>query len=219
MREPQPYALADKTIARLNKKALRQNNAQKQRFLLDGFDELNVLKGITALYDSLDKDNRKAYHELFIARYLEINAFMRGKAPKGDTLEEMAEAYLSGLLSEPDPITLYAYDAEVPRKRDRVIESVNATPGKALKQVQMDKGLRFWSQMSGQYADEVSDGANVTALKNNGVQKVRWVTANDDKVCKTCRERNGKVYDLDRVPAKPHWRCRCYLTPVKTDNN
>ena len=199
---------------RLARKAIKRNDAQKQKFLISGFDELNVLKGITYLYKEMNKDNKKAFHKLFIERYLEVNAYLDGKSPKEDTLEELAEAYLSGLLSEPDPITMYAYNAEVDRKRDRVIEAVNATPSKTLKQVQIDKGLRFWSQMTGQYMDEISDGANVSALKNNGVKKVRWITAQDDKVCKTCKERNGKVYDINRVPAKPHWRCRCYLRPV-----
>lgn len=81
------------------------------------------------------------------------------------------------------------------------------------------KGLRYWSDMTRQYSDMVSDEATLKAYKDGGAKYVRWITQEDEKVCEVCWERNGKIYPIDRVPAKPHWGCRCYLRPVSKGFN
>lgn len=194
---------------------LRRSEAVKKRLLIDGFDELNVIKAVDGLYAELDADARERYAELYFMRYAEVLRENGKKPPKREDGELLADLYLTGLLSEPDPVTHYAWDAEVLRKRDRAKEAVNAVPNKALKQIELDKAIRLWSRQTQQYADTVSDGAALNAMKKAGVKRVRWITQGDGKVCSVCRGLNGKVFDIDNVPPKDHPRCRCTLAAVK----
>lgn len=259
---PNPYALADKTIKKLNRSAMRRFQDAKSAMLIPGFDELTVIKQCKVLYERLKKDNSAAFYDLYAARYLEIYGAERRETSSAKSaekrrkldnrLEELAELYLSGqlpigsakkqnltekqrkalngiyetaqaqvdgLLSEPNPVTGYSYKNEIPRKKERCEESVNAAQGTSKKKSELDKALRFWSQMTGQYTDAVSDMANVEALKDAGVKYVRWTTQQDEKVCKTCDDRDGKIYRIDRIPDKPHWRCRCWTSPVSKNGD
>lgn len=112
------------------------------------------------------------------------------------------------LLEVYDPITLYIFDHEVERKKGRHIESVLAsdTPN-----VEHDKALKYWVRMFAQYADETADAAHLKRLQDEGDKKVVWRTREDSRVCRECRERNGKIYPISKVPAKPHIGCRCWL--------
>ena len=69
--------------------------------------------------------------------------------------------------------------------------------------------------MLAQYALEITDAAQLQQYREDGVQKVRWVSQEDARRCKTCKERHGKIYDVDNVPPKPHIGCRCLLEPVE----
>ena len=179
------------------------------------FDELNVVSEVDSLYKALDSDNRKKFKELWMARYIEMMLFLKSEPiPSDDIIDEMAEMYLSGLLSEPNEVTHYTYDTEVYRKRDRAKEAINSVNGKVLKQIEMDKHLKYWNRQTVFYADLVSDDANIAALKDAGVKHVEWVTQKDEKVCGICRGRNGEIYAIDKIPVKPHPNCRCYFRRV-----
>lgn len=136
---------------------------------------------------------------------------MDGKR-KGDALEELMEMRLAGLLDEPNEVTHYTYAAEVLRKRDRAKEAIIAVPTKAQKQLEIDKALRIFMQQTRFYTDLTSDDATYIALKDEGVRYVRWNTLNDGKVCSDCHDRDGVVYEINKVPDKPHPNCRCFLT-------
>jgi len=193
----------------LTRQATKRTSEAKHKLTVLGFDELNVLQEIDSLYAWLDRNNRKKYLELFIARYKE----MHGKR-KGDAIEELAEMHLAGLLDEPNPVTQYTYATEVLRKRDRAKESILAVPTKAQKQLEIDKALRIFMQQTRFYTDLTSDDATLTALKDNGVKRVRWNTQDDGRVCGDCNDKDGNIYPIDQVPDKPHPNCRCFITPV-----
>lgn len=190
----------------------------KQRLLVSGFDELNVLKEIDKLYDILDRNNRRVFKDLYTERYIEVYLFISGlgKLPRGkeDEIDDLVDMQLAGLLSEPNEVTHYAYDTEVFRKRDRAKEAIGAVPTKAQKQLEMEKALRYWAQQTGFYVDIVSDDAAMQAMIDGGVKHVKWNDQDDRKVCFECHDRDGVIYPINKVPAKPHPRCRCYLTPV-----
>lgn len=156
----------------------------------------------------MDADNRIAYAKLFRERYREV-------ATEDDDIDDLVEMYLTGILSEPNDITHFVYDTEVLRKRDRAKEAINSVAGKAIKQIELDKALRLWSQTSQQYADIVFDVATIEAFKSSGVKRVMWNTQNDGRVCRDCDELDGKIFAISNIPNKKHWRCRCYLTAVK----
>lgn len=215
MEFPKPYRLADKTIAALNKKIAARFGRTKRSLLLDNFDELSVYRGMESLYKGLNSDNETAFRELYAARYKELYLYLKHSWPGEDELDDLVEIYLANLLTDPNPVTHYAYDSEVLRKRDRAIEAVNSVPTKSEKDYEFEKAMRYWSQQTGFYIDIIADEAALQSMKDCGVKKVRWHTQEDKKVCDECKERNNKVYDIDAVPEKDHPRCRCWLSPVQ----
>ena len=204
-----PYRLADLTISLLNRQSAQRARKTKNKLTVLKFDEANVLKETDSLYSWLDQNNRKKYGELFIERYKELN----GKR-KGDAIEELMEMRLAGLLDEPNEVTHYTYASEVLRKRDKLKEAIFAVPTRVQKQMEIDKAIRYFLQQTAFYVDLVSDDATLCALKDNGVKKVIWNTQDDGRVCKDCRDKDGKIYLIDNVPVKPHPRCRCYIVPI-----
>lgn len=214
---PEPYRLADKTLALLNKSAVRLVDNAKRRLLIDGFDELNVIKQTDSLYDRLDENNRRRFKELFVARYLEIvRELQKGSKLKEseDSVDELAEMYIAGLLGEPNAVTKYVYDAEVLRKRDRAKEAILSVPTKAQKQLEIEKHVRYFQQMTGWYTDFASQGAEIQALEDSGVEKVERHEHNDKKTCEVCLDADGEIYPIDKIPEIPHLRCRRWFTPV-----
>lgn len=193
----------------------------KQRLSID---ELNAADEIKTLYEKLDADNRKEFRRLYIDRYTEVSDWLDDwieaelllgdhdgeRAAEAKRAEEAADAYLETALDTPDAVTHYAYASEVVRKRERAVEAVNAARGAGNKQEELSKALRLWSRQTQQYAETVSDAANTRALKDAGVKYVVWHTQDDAKVCAECVGRDGKIYRIDRIPDKPHYRCRCW---------
>ncbi len=48
-----------------------------------------------------------------------------------------------------------------------------------------------------------------------GVQRLEWMTMEDERMCPVCGELDGKVFDIDRFPNQPyHPRCRCCALPI-----
>lgn len=183
----------------------------KERLLIDGFDELSVLRNLTTLYETLDQNNHMAFLEVYVGRYQKTFK----KTKKGyDEIYELAELYLIDLLSEPNEVTKYTYDTEVLRKRDRAIESVNATQGIQFKQAEINKALRYWTMQTGFYMDIVCEDAHKQALRDMGVKRVKWYALEDDKVCNECEQLAGKEFNIDEIPFAPHPRCRCHVEAI-----
>jgi len=197
-----PYKLSDKAIDILNKRAANRFEKTQSDLSIKGFDELNVIKQVKLLYKNLEADNEEIFLELAEEQYKETNP--KGKKPK--------LAWLLALLALTDPVSKYIYSKEVPRKRDRTTEAINASGAKV---TELKRGLRYWSQMTGHYADVVTDEATLKAYKDQGIKKIRWITMGDEKVCEICRERNRKIYPIRSIPPKPHYGCRCWYEPVK----
>lgn len=154
------------------------------------------------LYAALDRDNREVFLDL--ARMV----YARTK-PNGGKKPD--EAWLLAFLAEYNPVTLYIYDNEVDRKREYAAESIVAAKTKA---EEFQRALKYWSRFSATYADLVTDEAVKKAFKDAGVERIRWVSEHDNKVCDTCEDRDGKIYPIDKVPPKSHIGCRCHLEPV-----
>lgn len=197
----------------LNRKAVVLVERTKDAIRTLKFDELGVIQTITSLYMELDNMNREAFKELYKKRYIQVYFRKRKRYPE-DILDELADMYLAGLLSEPNETTKYIYETEVLRKRDRAIENVNATINSADKEKELDKALRYWSMQTGFYTDIVCEDANKQALADCGVKKVRWLTEDDFKVCEICEDLDGEIFTINNVPSPPHPRCRCHVEEV-----
>ena len=183
------YEYTDKVLLYLRKKFIRLFSKFKT---LASFDELNVLQSSKSLYAELQ--------ELTIDGLLLI-AKEAYKAQNGKLPELITEAWLLGILNEYDPVTKYVYMHEIERKCSRFAESVIASSNKSK---EIDTALRYWSDMVSQYAIEITDRATQQAYVDDGVEQVIWVTVKDERRCKECRNRDGKIYDIAKLPPKPH---------------
>lgn len=197
------YDLADKAVELLNRRAVKRFEDAKDKAAQDGFDELSVLSVTRELYDQLEADNRQVYLELAQERYQEAE-------PHGEEPPDLA--WLLVLLAAYNAVTKVIYDNDVDRKRQYTTEGINSSTAKV---TEFRRGLHWWSDLTSSYADIVTDESTLKAYRDAGVKKVRWVTAGDEKVCETCRERNGKVYSINSIPPKPHRRCRCIWEAIR----
>ena len=56
----------------------------------------------------------------------------------------------------------------------------------------------------------------LSTFRSAGVTKVKWVTANDQRVRKSHKELNGKIFDVNNLPDEvDDYNCRCGLVPVE----
>lgn len=203
------YDYCDKAIKDMNRRNLRAFNGLKQL----KFDELNVLNSVNEVYDNAVRLAKKRYQQIAFEAYLA--ALIRALVAKAEA-EEMAdetitEDWVLDMLEDLDPVTQYRYFPEVERKKQRTVEAIIAAldkPGS------IDRALKLWTLQNTHYAERSVDEATIDGYEAAGVEKVKWVTADDDRVCKICRERDGKIYPIGNIPPKPHYRCRCYWIPV-----
>lgn len=196
------YTTTDKAIALLRRKAVRKFQQAKQDAYITGFDELNIIKAIDGLYASLAKDNKSDLLTLAKEIYSEAE-------PHGSKKPD--EEWLTAIFEEPNPVTLYSYSAEIVRKKERLKEAALTNVDRTQ---EWKKALSYWSKMTAQYADIITDEAVLKSYKDAGVKKVRWITRDDELVCAYCNKRKNKVYSIESAPPKEHWHCRCYYVPA-----
>lgn len=185
----------------LNSRAVKRFEDAKDEAAQHGFDQLNVLEVTRTLYQDLARDNQQVFLELAQERYQEAE-------PRGTEPPDLA--WLLALLAAYNAVTKVIYANEIQRKQAYTTEGINSSTAKA---TEFRRGLHYWADLSSTYADIVTDESTLKAYRDAGVKKVRWVTAGDERVCETCRERDGKVYTINAIPPK-HRRCRCHYLPV-----
>jgi hypothetical protein len=165
------------------------------------FDETNLLKRTKGLYKELSVLNEEAFLEMANEIYKE--AYPESK-------KKLDKKWLALILLGYDATTKYVYEHEVDRKRARLYEALMSTKTNA----EFITAFNLWWRQTSQYAITISDTAVIQAFKDKGIKKVKWNTEKDNRVCHTCKDRNGKVYDIDKVPDKPHYGCRCWYSEV-----
>ena len=204
------YDFADKAIRDLNKRNLRSFS----RLKLLKFDELNIFDTVGEIYDFSVEVAKRRYKDIYADAYLACMAELgrHVKAPKDRVLND----WLLDMLEDYDAITHYRFDEEAERKKARTVEALIATrDGSKIDGREVDKALRLWSLQVDQYADRAVDDGRMQAFHDAGIKKVRWNTERDDKVCGECDALDGKIFPIDNVPSKQHFRCRCWLTAVR----
>lgn len=186
----------------LDRRAIKRFEDVKDEAAQDGFDELSVISTVRELYENLQADNQEIFLELAQERYKEAE-------PHGEEPPDLA--WLLALLAAYNAVTKVIYDNDVDRKRQYTTEGINSSTAKV---TEFRRGLHYWAGLTADYADIVTDESTLKAYRDAGVKKVKWITAGDEKVCDTCRERNGKVYSINSIPPKPHRRCRCTFQAI-----
>ena len=204
------YAAADRAIKDMNRRSMRTFD----RLRTLKFDELNVTRMVTAVYEDLVRIAKRRFLIIALDAY-EAALIEAGFSPEEAELraeESITEDWVLDMLEEYDPVTLYRFDTEVERKKQRLIEALLATNSR---NDEIDRALRQWSKMFAQYADNVTVTATIDAFEDAGIEKVRWVSEGDAKVCAVCRKLDGKVFRIGKIPPVPHWGCRCTLVLIK----
>ena len=221
---PDPYLLSDETIKKLNKKAVLRASKAKRKLTIANFDELNVIKTVEELYRDLLEDAKTEFCNLYLERYIELlrwftstrnvrDAFGKINVDYDDFVDQYVELAVFDIIDDPNWSTHYIYSMENVRKRDRLIEAIESVNGKTAKQAEIDKGIRIYSQMNTWYSDFVSQEAEIQLYKDAGVKRVKRIEKKDSRVCDVCKQADGEVYRIDKVPPIPHLNCRRKLIP------
>lgn len=217
------YELTDILIAALITLLRKEVN----RLDVIGFDELGaprITKLTKEMVERLLKENRQAY--IRIATEASEEAAEDIKKVSGVAVKPLKtdEKYVEGVLGQYNPVTGYLYYPEADRKRARLAEALIAAVIAGLRadyHKELKKFADLWYTQTLQYGETMVDTARLDTFKKNGIKRVRWVSENDERVCEVCKERNGKIYPIENIPVKPHYRCRCWIMPVleKTKGN
>ena len=210
------YRLADKLLEQLKKLIRREFN----RLGIFGFDELNaprVTRETVALYDRMLAENKKRFLEAAKKAYRDAIALAMAAGYKDPGEGKVDEAWLIAFLGAYNFVSGYLYESEAERKRLRLAEQM-MTAKEYLSRSQYNDSLRrsanLWWTQTAHYMLDAVDTATLDGYRDSGVERVMWNTNIDGRECKVCRERNGKIYGIDKVPPKAHRNCRCYVVPV-----
>lgn len=194
------YEYTDKIISYIDKQLIERYARLKS---LLSFDELNVLQSVHALYQELDI--------LIRQMFLKLAAHTYSSTVKYRDLCSIDEEWVDRLLNAYDPTSKYVFIHEEDRKCARLVEALIASTTKTK---EIDTAMRSMSLMCRVYAVRVTDEATLQAFKDDGEYLVRWVAEKDEKTCSVCHSRDGKIYELDFLPPKPHINCRCWYRRV-----
>lgn len=204
-----PYRHADKAMKSLSDKmgAEFQNLSSTLRF-----DELNVIavrKQVTQMYERINAQVLREFREVASRVHDDTQTEIAV-----DNTEFLAAAFLIAIFGRYDKVTKYVYTNEWERKRDRLIESIMAGTGSRDVRQSLKRALDTMRRQVAQYGDNLTDEVRNAVFEEAGIEKVRWNTQRDHKVCEDCRDRDNVIYNLYDVPNK-HYHCRCYLTAVR----
>jgi len=203
------FEAADRAVRDMNKRNLRAFDGLKTL----KFDELNVMRMVTKVYDAAVRIAKRRYRQIAYDAYIAalILADVAAEKAKDMADDAITEDWVLDMLEDYDSVTHYRFDTEVERKKQRLAEAILSKNDKI---AEVDKALRLFSQQLAQYADNSVIRATLDGYRDAGVEKVRWETEDDERVCRECEKRNGKVYAINKVPPAPHWRCRCQIWPM-----
>lgn len=200
------YEYTDKAIEKINR-TIQHEFAALRRTVL-AFDEIFVLQdAVNACYGAIYREVRNLY--LDVANHAYFACTGREDAFTYFWVEQFLLGY--------DPVTKYVFTHEFDRKRARTFEAVVSTKKKGDITKELKQAMYNLSVQTKQYADEITDTATLQGYKDSGIERVRWITEQDGRVCLDCRKRHNKTYPIDSVPDKPHVRCRCWLIPADTE--
>ena len=199
--------MAEKITKKISKE-FRQNR-------LTLFDEMNVLqvkRHVNTLYKRIvnivTEEFEKIANPIYEDIYNECFALgFKGKKKKIDV------AWIDEFFREYNPVTRYIFANEIDRKKSRLFEALIANELERLQSYKQAEKL-INTQVR-QYSIDHEDAIVLTVFKVLGVKKVMWVAEDDHKTCGVCNELDGEVFDIEKVPPKQHYNCRCYLIPVK----
>ena len=209
--EDEFYEYADMAYEYLLTYVVKEFNKLKSKVL--SFDEVNILNEVNVTYNTLKSITYTKFMELASAQYEKY--FLNEDA----SYEGVTEEWLYELLTEVDEVTKYSYSNELDRTRQRCFEGLVAVTSaefavKSNINEVISTSMKHYSRMLRQETITLANKSAVKAMKDEGSKKVKWITQKEGNVCDRCKEKNGVVYSIDKIPPKPHRGCRCSLKPA-----
>lgn len=189
-----------------------------------GFDELSaprITKLTKEMVSRLLKSNKREYLKIAKEATEEASNDINAIGVKATPIP-ISEKYVDETLGEYNPVTGYLYYPEADRKRSRLAEALITAVILGLRadyHKELKKFADLWHTQTLQYAETMVDKTRIKTFKKNGIKRVKWVSEHDNRVCEECKERDGKIYPINAIPTKPHYNCRCWIEPLKEDNN
>lgn len=202
------YDEADKAIKAMN----RDNMKTFSRLKLAKWDELSVIREVTAAYNTVLRRVKKWFLDVALLAYTSAMEEAGRKGTERQARRAINDDWILAMLEETDPVLLYKFIPELERKKQRLIE---ALPVALDRNKEIDGALRAVSKQIGWSIINVVDAATVEAYEDAKVDYVQWVSEHDARVCDVCEDMDGNVYVVSKVPPKPHPACRCRIRPYK----
>lgn len=203
------YDSADKALKAMNRYDLKQFD----RLRLMKADDINLIKAVSDVYDKAAAYARDKFYEVAVEAYIigAIQARMTNAEATRRVDKVITRDWVDEMLEEVDFVTLYRFNTEVERKKQRLTEALTVADSQ---NDEVDKAVRAWTLQIGQYAINVTDMARMEAFMDAGIERVKWVTEKDQRVCAACHELDGQIFSIEDAPSKQHYNCRCVLVPV-----
>ena len=210
------YRLADKLLEQLKKLIRREFN----RLGIFGFDELNVPRvtnETTELFERLMAENLRRYLQVSQKASTDAKAMVIAAGYEDREIKIPDEAWVKAFLASYNYVSGYLYEQEAERKRLRLAEQMLTAKeyqSRTLYNDSLRRSANLWWTQTSHYMLDAVDVAMLYVFNLMGVVQVQWITNIDGRECQTCRERDGQIYDIHKVPPKPHRGCRCSWRPV-----
>lgn len=224
------YDYTDKLYKQYARRMVKVFNSLNRELQALPFDELNASKGYKAVSTRVKAAYKELYDELIdilillalfgftdelptvTAKTKKTVKYYVGKKDgfrKEKTFD--AEEFVLDYLKSDNRVTLYVFNNEYERKLQRTIEEILASTNKSEIKKAIDKAMKYWNRQAKQAGDNITSDAYIEGLKAAGITKVRWVTMEDERVCPKCGEKDGKIFDIDKIYQPLHYNCRCTL--------
>ena len=179
------------------------------------FDEMNVVqtkKHIDKLHKKIFKIIKSEFLVVANDIYAEVSDEAIALGFDGD-LGDIDETWIEEFFEKYSPVTKYVFTNELERKLSRLFEALIADLEERLESYSTTEKLLV--RQVKQSGIEFEDSITEEVYRDLGIEKVQWVSEQDDKTCRICAELDGEIFDLEDVPPKQHINCRCYITAVK----
>ena len=209
-RELNYYEPCDKAIKAMDRESVEAFGQLK----MAKWDRVNIIRTVVTVYRTSVKKARRRYYEVAFEAYILAMLMLGENVQEAQKMadEAITMKWVDGILDQTDFVTLYRFSSETERKAYRLAEQLEVSPDRNRL---IDRALKDWSRQLGQYAIQFTDEAVVQAFKDVGVERVQWLTEEDERTCRSCNELHGMEFPIGEIPPKPHYGCRCMLKPLK----
>ena len=173
---------------------------------------LQIKKHVHKLYEKIYKIIKQEFLKIINEIYQVIYDEAVDMGFDGD-IRNLDEAWIDEFFDGYNPVTKYVFSNEMDRKESRLFEALVSNELERLKSYAYAERL-ITTQIE-QYAIDLEDTIAKVVYEDTNVKKVMWNAEDDHKTCGVCSELDGQIFELQNVPPKQHYHCRCWVTPVK----